>query len=74
MAIIKGSAGDFFNDSIAFTVEVLLGSEEKKDGIDKEGDSVGGRGKLRCGKKNAAVPIKCGPRSERASRGHKCRG
>ena len=49
MAILTGDGGDFVNDVIAFTVVVLLGSEGKSGGIDKEGASVGGRGKLRSG-------------------------
>ena len=35
MAILKGAASDFFNDTFAFAVAVLLGSEEKKGGICK---------------------------------------
>ena len=51
MGILKGADGDFFSDVIAFTVAVLLGIEEKKCGIGKEGASADGRGKLRSGRK-----------------------
>ena len=51
MAIIKGAAGDFFNNGIAFTVGIFLRSKYKTSGIDKEGGSVGGRQKLRSGRK-----------------------
>ena len=51
MAILKGASGDLFEDGIAFAVEVLLGSKYKTGGIDKAESSVGGRGKLRSGRK-----------------------
>ena len=35
MAILKGAAGDFVYDVIAFTVAVLLGSKEETGGIYK---------------------------------------
>ena len=51
MVILKVTAGDFVDDSIAFTVAMLISSKEKKDGIDKEGASVGGRGEICSGRK-----------------------
>ena len=35
MAILKGAASDFLNDTFAFAVAVLLDGEEKKGGICK---------------------------------------
>ena len=51
MEILKGAAGNFFDDVIAFAVAVLLVRKEKTGGIGKEGTSAGGRGKLRSGRK-----------------------
>ena len=50
-AILKGAAGDLVNDGIYFMVAVLLGSKDKTCGIGKEGDSEGGRRKIRSGRK-----------------------
>ena len=52
MKIFKEDAGDFVNDSIAFTVAVLLVSKQKMGGIDKVGARVGSRRELRISKNN----------------------
>ena len=49
MEILKGAAGDFFYDRIAFAVAVLLGSANKTGGIGKYGAGEVGRGILRSG-------------------------